>query len=116
MGLTDMWRCGFCLVALLAAPALAQTLPNDDSDSALSPQHRTVGHHSLGHRAAGYRTEGRRRVRRGPGSLSSLAMEPSHLGPAPMGFWYRCDSPSGYYPYIPVCRTPWRIVPSVPPR
>jgi hypothetical protein len=24
--------------------------------------------------------------------------------------WYYCSSPSGYYPYVQACRTPWRAV------
>jgi hypothetical protein len=36
-------------------------------------------------------------------------------GPAPQQFWYYCESPKGYYPYVPSCRTEWRPVPSTPP-
>jgi hypothetical protein len=87
-----MWRFGFCVVALVAAPALAQTLQYDEDHSL--PRHQ----------------------RRHPRSLSSGDIEPFRLGPAPTGFWYRCDAPAGYYPYIPACGIPWRIVPSTPPR
>lgn len=31
---------------------------------------------------------------------------------APQQFWYFCDRPRGYYPYVPVCRVPWRAVPA----
>jgi len=110
MGLTDMWRCGFFVVVLLAAPALAQTSQYDDGLQ--SPRHRAAGHRAAGHRTAGHSTEGHRRGRHEPGGLLSQAIEPSRLGPAPTGFWYHCDSPAGYYPYIPTCRTPWRFVPS----
>lgn len=32
----------------------------------------------------------------------------------PMAYWYYCDNPPGYYPYIPNCWTPWRAVPATP--
>ena len=67
---------------------------------------RQYDHHQSEHHQSG-------RHRRG---LTVRAIEPSRLGPAPVGFWYRCDSPAGYYPYIPACQAPWRIVPSAPPR
>jgi hypothetical protein len=28
----------------------------------------------------------------------------------PAQFWYYCNNPSGYYPYVKECRTPWRAV------
>ena len=31
------------------------------------------------------------------------------------GYWYHCDSPSGFYPYVPVCSQPWQPVPATPP-
>jgi hypothetical protein len=104
-----MWRFGFCVVALVAAPAFAQTMQYDDDHA--GPRHR-----SEGSRIHQHFTNGSHRVRRHPGGFSARAIEPALLGPAPKGFWYRCDAPAGYYPYIPVCRTPWRFVPSVPPR
>lgn len=45
-----------------------------------------------------------------------IVTDPSRLGPAPTGFWYRCDAPSGYFPYITKCRGPWRLVPAGPHR
>lgn len=45
-----------------------------------------------------------------------VVADPSRLGPAPTGFWYRCDAPSGYFPYITKCRGPWRLVPAGPHR
>lgn len=104
MGLTHMrWFC-LCLVALMAAPALAQTLRYDEDQSL--PRHRSDR----------YGTEWHHHARRHRGGLTPQDIEPSRLGPAPTGFWYQCDAPAGYYPYIPACRTPWRIVPSRPPR
>ncbi len=45
--------------------------------------------------------------------------QPSIQGPAPTQFWYYCDKPAGYYPYVPTCPTPWREVapqaPQAPP-
>lgn len=36
--------------------------------------------------------------------------------PQPMlpQFWYYCDNPAGYYPYIQTCPTPFRPVPAQP--
>jgi hypothetical protein len=31
------------------------------------------------------------------------------------GYWYRCDDPAGYYPYVGICPHPWQAVPAVPP-
>lgn len=32
--------------------------------------------------------------------------------PGPAHFWYFCDRPRGYYPYVATCRVPWRAVPA----
>lgn len=32
--------------------------------------------------------------------------------PPPPTNYYYCDNPAGYYPYVPSCRVPWRIVPA----
>ena len=128
-GLTRMWRLVFCVVALLGAPALAQTLRYVDDD--MSQPHRAArqrpigknggGKHSGGKRDGGTyegggHESGPRHRRRHPKGLSWRAIDPARFGPAPTGFWYRCDAPAGYYPYILSCRTAWRFVPSVPPR
>lgn len=39
---------------------------------------------------------------------------PSGLPPAQ--YWYYCDNPQGYYPYVASCNTPWRQVPVTPPK
>ncbi|HEX8978230.1 MAG TPA: hypothetical protein VF811_00860 [Parasulfuritortus sp.] len=32
-------------------------------------------------------------------------------------YWYHCDNPQGYYPYVQTCPDGWqRVVPSPPPR
>ena len=36
-------------------------------------------------------------------------------GPAPQSFWYYCQNPAGYYPYVSVCPGGWTPVPSTPP-
>jgi hypothetical protein len=36
--------------------------------------------------------------------------------PAPTGFWYRCDNPAGYYPFVGTCRSRWRTVAARPVR
>ncbi len=41
---------------------------------------------------------------------------PGDAAPTPVpGFWYRCDSPAGFYPYVQTCAHPWQAVPAVPP-
>ena len=90
-----MWRFCVCVVALVTTPALAQGLRYSGGERGGSHQAHAHGRHGKAHRPIGN-------------------VEPSHLGPAPIGFWYRCDLPAGYYPYIPTCQTPWRIVPSAP--
>jgi len=37
------------------------------------------------------------------------------LGPPPQGYWYYCDNPAGYYPYVSSCATQFRAVPAQPP-
>ncbi len=74
-------------------------------------KHRANSHHSDPDR-----NDWRHHRRPHTHALTLGAIDPSRLGPAPGGFWYRCDSPAGYYPYIPACQTPWRLVPSMPPR
>lgn len=34
----------------------------------------------------------------------------------PQPFWYYCEHPPGYYPYVPQCPAGWRAVSAVPPR
>jgi hypothetical protein len=101
LGITHMWRFCCCVVALSASPALApgalgQSVPYVARDRAF-PQPRQERH---------------RNERRHPNGLSARDIEPSRLGPAPRAFLYHCDAPAGFYPYIPACRTAWRIVPA----
>jgi hypothetical protein len=104
----------FCIVALLTTPALAQS-ERDSGDG--------YGRRSRGEfpdsRSRGEdhepRLRGHSRHHRNS-LLSQRIVQPSRQGPAPTGFWYRCDAPAGYYPYILTCQTPWRIVPSTPYR
>jgi hypothetical protein len=35
--------------------------------------------------------------------------------PPPPTYWYACDDPPGYYPYVPQCPGGWRQVPATPP-
>lgn len=37
---------------------------------------------------------------------------PAPAPPPPPQFWYYCDNPAGYYPYIQSCPTPFRPVPA----
>jgi hypothetical protein len=34
----------------------------------------------------------------------------------PQPYWYYCDDPPGYYPYVPQCPTGWRQVAPPPPQ
>ncbi|OZB69392.1 MULTISPECIES: hypothetical protein [unclassified Thiomonas] len=36
-------------------------------------------------------------------------------GPAPQSFWYYCQNPAGYYPYVSVCPGGWTPVPASSP-
>lgn len=36
---------------------------------------------------------------------------PVVTGLPPAQFWYFCDNPRGYYPYVATCSVPWRAVP-----
>jgi hypothetical protein len=107
-----MWR--FCLwvvgrlatpalgvVVLLGTPAMAPVALAQISPYAADNRdlHR--------HRHEAYRQQRRRHD-----DLSARDINPSRLGPAPAAFLYHCDAPAGFYPYIPTCRMPWRVVPS----
>jgi hypothetical protein len=41
---------------------------------------------------------------------------PVPTGLPPSQFWYFCDNPRGYYPYVASCAVPWREVPATPPQ
>jgi len=36
-------------------------------------------------------------------------------GPAPQQFWYFCNDPKGFYPYVQNCSSGWTSVPVTPP-
>ena len=40
---------------------------------------------------------------------------PDDLGPPPEQYWYYCDAPQGYYPYVRDCTHEWQPVPATPP-
>jgi len=35
---------------------------------------------------------------------------PLYEAPQVPGYWYYCDDPPGYYPYVEECRRPWNMV------
>ncbi len=83
------------LLPPLTHPALGQDWPpqaleDDASEPVLDPPRHRAG--------LGYRL---------PGSDPPVAPP---AAPARTGQRYRCDNPSGYYPYINACRTQWRSV------
>jgi len=99
MGITRMWRFCCCVVALSASLVLAPGVLGQTVPYAGSVPHQP-------------RQERHRNERRHRNGLSARDIEPSRVGPAPRAFLYHCDAPAGFYPYIPACRTAWRIVPS----
>lgn len=53
----------------------------------------------------------------GPYSHTQVVVveEPQPSGPPPTPYWYWCNDPKGYYPYVAQCPTGWTPVPAVPP-
>jgi len=52
-------------------------------------------------------------------SQPQVYIERGYEEPAPardQGYWYYCDSPSGYYPYVRECPGRWERVAPTPPR
>ena len=52
-------------------------------------------------------------------SQPQVYIERGYEEPAPareQGYWYYCDSPSGYYPYVRECPGGWQRVAPTPPR
>jgi hypothetical protein len=46
----------------------------------------------------------------------AVVVPPAYVPPATQGpFWWYCDNPPGYYPYVRSCPGGWRAVPSTPP-
>jgi len=41
--------------------------------------------------------------------------QPQPTGPPPAAYWYRCDDPQGFYPYVASCPGGWTPVPATPP-
>jgi hypothetical protein len=39
---------------------------------------------------------------------------PQPAGLPPIQYWYFCDDPEGYYPYVASCNASWRPVPAQP--
>lgn len=47
-----------------------------------------------------------------PPAIVAPQPPPVPSGEPPTQFWYFCDSPQGYYPYVTSCTVPWRAVPA----
>jgi hypothetical protein len=45
-----------------------------------------------------------------------VAFPAAPVASAAQQYWYHCNSPAGYYPYIAHCRTPWRAVVAAAPQ
>jgi hypothetical protein len=39
---------------------------------------------------------------------------PAQAPPAPVQYWYYCESAKSYYPYVPSCPGGWKTVPATP--
>ena len=50
-----------------------------------------------------------------PAPPVTMAQQAPPPGPAPVQYWYYCDNPRGYYPYVRSCGAGWRAVPAQPP-
>jgi len=46
--------------------------------------------------------------------MTPPAPPPPQVQPPPPQVWYYCDSPAGYYPYVPTCNLPFRPVAATP--
>lgn len=44
-----------------------------------------------------------------------IQQSPPALQQYPNGYWYYCNNPEGYYPYIKECPTAWQKVNPIPP-
>jgi hypothetical protein len=44
-----------------------------------------------------------------------IQQAPQVIQQNPSGFWYYCDNPQGYYPYIKQCPSGWQQVEPTPP-
>jgi hypothetical protein len=49
------------------------------------------------------------------GAQSPAMMPPPEPLPPPPHYWYHCDAPAGFYPYVSRCPGGWRPVPATPP-
>lgn len=45
----------------------------------------------------------------------SVQSQPSQGSSQSQGYWYHCDQPEGYYPYVKECPAGWKAVSPTPP-
>ena len=45
-----------------------------------------------------------------------IERDPPQTQQLPSGYWYYCNNPQGYYPYIKECPSGWRQVDPIPPQ
>jgi hypothetical protein len=50
-----------------------------------------------------------------PGYAPSAGAPAQAVGAPPPQYWYYCDNPQGYYPYVQNCGSSWRQVAATPP-
>ena len=79
-------------------------------------------HHEPGGRRGDHRVHGVHGAHGGAGSVWFYYPGPIYPYPYPYmppplyeaplvpGYWYYCDDPPGYYPYVAECRMPWHTV------
>jgi hypothetical protein len=47
-----------------------------------------------------------------PDPLVPAAAPPAPVAAPGVNYWYYCQNPAGYYPYVPACPAPWVPVPA----
>ncbi|HEX5393559.1 MAG TPA: hypothetical protein VFW68_09770 [Rhodocyclaceae bacterium] len=52
----------------------------------------------------------------GPPTVVIREAPPVYIERGSPGYWYYCDSPAGYYPYVKECQGVWRAVSPEPDR
>jgi hypothetical protein len=50
-----------------------------------------------------------------PPAIVERQAPPTPVGLPPAPYWYFCDDPKGYFPYVAACKVPWIAVPTTLP-
>lgn len=54
-------------------------------------------------------------INQAPSEYQQPSVTPAPPSEAPVQYWYRCNEPKGYYPYVSECPGGWIKVPATPP-